>query len=597
MTTEGWITVATIVIAAILIMSERVRPDVVALLVILTLGISGVLTLEQAIAGFSAGAVITILGVFILTAGLEITGVTSWISRRVLSISGAAERRLIGALSMTSGVMAAFMNTIAAAAVLLPSAMSISRRTQLKPSRLLMPISFGALLGGTLTVLTTANIIVSGTLPNYGLEPFSLFEFIPLGLPLLLFGTLFMILVAPRILPERDVAGQIARMRQLHSELTQLYHLREETCEVLVKPDSQLAGLSLSEAGWGQELGISVLGVLHDEQIFLAPEPDMVIEEGDTLLLNEAPQQELLEIYALQLNDGTQLAEKLASEDTPLIEAILAPRSELEGKTIREINFRKRYGLQIVAIWRERIVMQHRIAEIKLRFGDAMLIQGPREQIERFRLDPNVIILEEEAAEEVNRKAPFAAGILILSIVVAATGLVPIPLAMLGGAVMMVILGCLTMEEAYRSIYWRALIIIAGMLPLSTALQITGTASFLGEQLATFTSGVGAIWAALALILVTLGLSLLVTGQAAAIIMAPIAISTAFAIQADPRTIAMAVAIACSLAFMTPMGHPANLLVMGPGGYTPRDYAKLGAPLTIISILVLLLGLLWIYNL
>lgn len=597
MTTEGWITVATIVIAAILIMSERVRPDVVALLVILTLGITDVLTLEEAIAGFSAGAVITILAVFILTAGLDITGVTSWISRRVLAISGAAERRLIGALSMTSGIMAAFMNTIAAAAVLLPSAMSISRRTEIKPSKLLMPISFGALLGGTLTVLTTANIIVSGTLPNYGLEPFGLFEFLPLGLPLLIFGTALMIFLAPRILPERDVAGQIARMRHLHTELTQLYHLREETSEVLVRPESKLAGLSLSEAGWGKELGLTVLGILHEEQILLAPEPDMVIEEGDTLLLNGAPSEGQLTAYSLQITNGKQLADKLASEDTPLIETILAPRSEMEGKTIREINFRKRHGLQVVAIWRERIVMQQRISEIKLRFGDAMLIQGPREQIERLRLDPNLIVLEEEVAEDIDRKAPLATGIMVLSILIAAIGIIPIPLAMLAGAVAMVIFGCLTMEEAYNSVYWRALIIIAGMLPLSTALQITGTASFLGDQLAMLTSGVGAIGTALVLILVTIGVSLLVTGQAAAIIMAPIAISTANVIQIDARIIAMVVAIACSLAFMTPMGHTANLLVMGPGGYRPRDYTKLGAPLTILSILILLLGLQWIYNL
>jgi di/tricarboxylate transporter len=597
MTFSGWFTLAVIGLAALLLISERLRPDLTALLVLLTLGVSGILTAQEAFSGFSQSAVITILAIFILTEGLDKTRATRWLSRRLIRLAGRSERRLIVVLMLTSGVLSVFMNTIAAAAVLLPTAMSVARQMELRPSRILMPLAFAAMLGGTSTVLTTANIIVSSTLDQFGLQPFGLLEFAPIGLPLLVGGTLMVTWLGPRLLPDRDVAGEIARMRRLQTELAQIYHLREGTCEVQVETNSNLADQTLAQAGWGKTLGLSVLGVSHSGRLVMAPPSSTVVYAGDVLLLSGLPSPEQIRHYGLSLQFDAGLANALASENFPLVEVVLTPRSELEGRTLSQIQFRERFGLQVLAIWREGLVLQQNLAEIPLRFGDAMLMQGKSKSVELLRRDPNFLVLEEEVHYEVGGPAVLAGAIMFGSLLVAALGWLPIPLATLSGAVLMILSGCLSMDDAYQAIEWRTIFIVASLLPLSIALGKTGTAVFLGQRIATVTAGAGAMPAALVLILMAISLSLMLGGQTTAVIMAPIALASAGEIGADPRLMAMAVAVACSLAFVSPLGHPANLLVMGPGGYTFRDYFRLGAPLTLLSIVILLAGMHWIMGL
>jgi len=284
MTPAGWITIATIGFAALCLTSGWIRPDLTALIVVVILGLTAVITPEQALSGFSAAAVITVLSIFILTAGLEQTGVTRWIGLRMLKLTGSSESKILAALALTSAVLSLFMNTIAAAAVLLPAAMGIARQTGLRPSRLLMPVAFGSLLGGSATLLTTANIIVSTTLAQAGLQPFGLFDFLPIGIPLALTGIGVMLLLAPRLLPARDLPGSMAHMRRLRQELADVYHLREGTSQVHVQRGSAVAGMTLSQAGWGHELGLTVLGIVHDGHLHLAPDRDTEVAEGDIVL-------------------------------------------------------------------------------------------------------------------------------------------------------------------------------------------------------------------------------------------------------------------------------------------------------------------------
>lgn len=597
MTVPGWITLGTIALAAYLIITDRVRPDLTALLVVLTLYLTRVINVDEALSGFSQSAVITILAVFILTAGLERTGATRWASQQVLRLAGDSERRLIGVLTIMAAFLAAFMNTIASAAVLLPTSMAIARQLNIRPSRLLMCISFGALMGGMTTLLTTANIIVSSTLQQAGMQPFQLLDFLPVGLPIVLAGTVFMIIWAPKILPSRDVAGQIARMKRLRYELAQVYRLRQGTSEIEIKPGSDMAGHTLAEGGWGEELGLTVLGVSHEGKLTWAPDRNTEIEEGDTILLEGAPSSEQLQEYGLAINEDTSLIENLASEDTPLIEAILAPRSEYDGRTLKEINFRERYGLQAISLWREGTLHEKNVGNVPLRMGDAMLLQGPREQVDSFKLDPNFIVLGEERVSSPGPKALLSAVVLAGSLALAAFQILPVAIATLLGAVMMLLLGCLTMEQAYRSVDWRAIFLIAGMWPLSIALQNTGTASFLAEEIFQGLNGMPPLLTAGGFLVLASITSLVISGQTAAVIVAPIAIAAAGAFGMDPRALAMATAIGCSIAFVSPLGHPANLLVMAPGGYTFKDYFTLGLPLTILTIIMALAGLYLVWNL
>jgi di/tricarboxylate transporter len=558
--------------------------------------LTNVITTEEALSGFSRSAVITILSVFILTHGLERTGATSWVGRQLLRMAGKSERRLIAVLMLTGAGLAAFMNTIAAAAVLLPTTIGIARQTQIRPSRLLMPLAFGTLLGGTTTLLTTANIIVSNTLFEAGYSPFGLFEFLPVGLPLVIFGILFVLLFAPKLLPTRDVAAQIARMRLLRGELSKVYHLREGSCEVVVKKDSRMADRTLRQAGWGHDLSLMVLGISRRNQLRLAPDPDDDVQVGDILLLDRAPTPVQLVEYGLQLTFDADLVSELASHEVPLAEATLAPRSELVGQTLREIHFRERYGLQVIALWRQGLVVQREIADIPLRFGDAVLLQGPMEKVNLLRLDPNFLLLEEETDAGPTRKALLAAAIMAFSLALAATQVLSIAIATLLGAALMLLTGCLTMDQAYRAVEWKVIFLVAGMIPLSIALETTGTADVIAVWLNEM-SGLTTIAISAVLLITASSISLILSGQAAAVIMAPVAIAAATPLGVDPRALAMVVAIGCSLAFISPLGHPANLLMMGPGGYSFRDYVKLGLPLTLLSFIVALLGLQWKWGL
>ncbi len=597
MSFAGWITLGTIAVAAVLLVTEWLRPDLTALLVMIVLSVTGVISPDEALSGFGQAAVITILSMFILTAGLEQTGVTRGIGRFLLRITGNSERKLIAAFTSGAALLSLFMNTIASAAMLLPAAMGIARQAKIRPSRLLMPLAFGALLGGTATLLTTANIVTSATLSHAGIEPYTLLDFLPVGLPLAIFGVLLMLILAPRMLPERDMAGSIARMRRLQAELAQLYQLRESTSEIIVNPGSAMAGRSLRQADWEKDLGLTVLGITHLGRLQLAVNGDTEVAEGDVLIVKGKPDPDRLRDFGLRAHAEGEISEALASQDVPLVEVVIPPRSAWEGSTLRDIHLRERYQIQALAVWREGEIVMEDLGDLPLRVGDAALLQGPSEKFSSLHRDPNVLILAEETEGQPSVRAPLAVAILLGSLSLAAIGVLPIAIATLTGAVLMVLTGCINMESAYRAVDWKTIILVAGMLSLSVALQSTGTAALLGQVLVNLTGPLGSLGTAGLLLLASIALSLLLGGQAGAVIMAPIAIAAGTVVGADPRAMAMAVAIGCSLAFLTPLGHPANLLVMGPGGYKFRDFVRLGAPLTLLSILVALAGLHWFWGL
>jgi di/tricarboxylate transporter len=515
---------------------------------------------------------------------------------RLLRGTGASEARLATALMLTAAALSLVMNSIAAAAVLLPSAVAIARHTQRQPSRLLMPLSFGALIGGTATLLTTANILVSTTLSRASLQPFGLFDFLPTGLLIIAGGALVTAVLGPRLLPSRDMAGEVARMRRLQTELAQVYHLGEGLTALTVNAGSALAGQTLRQGAWGQRLGLTVLGIAHEGHVALAPNGDTTIRDGDTVLVEGTPTEPMLAEYGLKVSPAGELLQP-TSEDVLLVEVILAPRSDFEGRTLKHLHFREKFGMQVLAVWRQGQIVQQTVADTPLRFGDSMLMQGSREKVEVLRADPNLIILEEQGSRRVGRKGYLAAGILALSLGLAAAGVLPIALATLTGAALVILAGCIRMDEAYRAIEWRTVFLIACMIPLGVAMLDTGAASFLAASVQSLTGGLGPLATAAALLLLTITLSLFLGGQTTAVVVAPVAIEAAGLVHADPRGMAMAVAIGCSLVFLSPLGHPANLLVMAPGGYRPRDYLRLGLPVTLTTVILALVGLHWVWGL
>ena len=765
-------------IAILLFISNRIRVDLVGLMVLGAVALSGLVSPSQALSGFSNPAVVTVWAVLILSGGLARTGVASRVGRFVLRLAGDSEVKLLLILMLTSGVLSGFMNSIGVTSLFLPVVIDISRRTNRPPSRLLMPLAFSALLGGLNTLIgTPPNILISEYLREAGLPPFQMFDFTPMGLAILLTGILFMVFIGRHLLPRRDVGKELSG--QTGIEMTELYEMQERMAFIRIPEGSTLDGKSLLESHLGSALELNVITVIRQNETILAPEPnfmleaddrllvegqldrlfelhakdhlvldqehlplerlfssevkvaelkippgssltghtlrqvafrhvyrvivlaikrdkytyytdleeiplqdndtllvkgqtkdldiletepdldfsipeslqsyeldqrlmlvrvpdgssligsslitsrlgdayglsvqgiirkgttelmplpDEILQTGDTLIIKGEPK-DLLTIEGLQkLEIETQTEPNLAELDTAetgLIEAVLSPRSTLAGKAIRELDFRTRYGVTILAIWRGGRAYRSHLRDMKLQFGDALLLFGPRRKLRLFGSEPDFLVLSEEALPEPRtNKAALSVLIMALVLIPAILNWLPIAIAAVIGVSLMILTGCIRMEEAYRLIEWKAIFLIAGMLPLGIALDQTGAAQLIGDAVVSLLGSAGPLVVSGGLFLLASLGSQIMPNPAVAVLLAPIALSTAADLGVSPYPLMMIVAVSSSAAFLSPVGHPANLLVMGPGGYRFSDYFKVGLPLTlfVMAVSLLLLPLFW----
>ena len=593
-----------LVVASVLFVTEWLRADLVALLVLVALGVSGVLTAREALAGFSNSAVITIIGVFILTAALERTGVTQHLGVWLVRLGGYTEVRMMPVLMLSAAMLSLFMNNIAAGAVLMPVAVAVARERKISPSRLMMPLAFGTLLGGMATLLTSNNLLANAMLREQNLPGFNLLSFAPIGIPAVLVGTTYMFFVGRRWLPHRAPADWERMMQAGRGQLADIYGLSERWLQARVPPDSRLVGLTLREAGFGQELGVNVIAVLPEGKARLAPSPAMRLQANDVLYLEaRAEQIELLRARGLDVLDvpptdtPRSMSENLRAEDSGLFEIVPAPRSHALRRTLREIHFREKFGLNVVAIWREGKPRRVGVGEMPLQQGDALLALGPKRRAQMLQSEPDFIVLTATAEEGLRTsKARWVVGIMTLALGLSAVGIVPVAEAMLGGALAAVIAGALTMDEAYQAIEWRVVFLIAGMLSLGVAMTKTGAAAYIANMLVNALGHFSPVVILAALMLVTLALTQVMTGQAAIAILAPLALTTAQTLHGNPFTFVMGAALASSIAFLTPLGHPVNALVMGPGGYQVRDYVRVGALLSFLIFIVCIVLLPLVYG-
>ncbi|RUM41304.1 MAG: SLC13 family permease [Desulfobulbus sp.] len=771
-------------VAVILLATEWIPLEVTALLCLGTVAVTGLVTPVDALSGFSNPAVVTIWAVFILSGGLTKTGVAEVIGNLVLKMAGSGETSMIIVIMTTAGVLSAVMNNVAVAALMLPVVMDISRHTGLSPSRLLMPLAYGALLGGLTTQIgTPPNILVSDALRDAGLTPFTFFDFTPVGVIIMVTGILFMALIGRHLLPRREmlaagsatgdwqgkydltdrlfcmrvpsksrltgktlaeirlgsilgwyvlaisrngriihnpgpdeklygrdmltIKGRVELLEQLQQwngltidedvhdlvlpfssslqaaamelpesspfvgsslnelgfhdrfgvnvlaicrdettwrvnladkqlqagdvllvagkdrhlralaelsefadfrsvsakQLEEEYHVFDRLMVMTIPEDSPLVSQSLYESRLGEALGSRVLGILRGDQPIIMPLPGEILQGGDRLVVegSRAHLDFLFALEGLEIVDNAKMnVDDLFSGNVGQVEAVLSPQTSLEGKTLRQVNFRDKFGLNVLALWRRGRAYRSNLRDMDLCFGDSLLLMGPRNKLRLLAREADFIVLSPTPGEPLRReKMKVSLAILAAVLLPVFLGWLPIYIAAVIGAAFMVLTGCLSMEEAYRQIEWKAVFLIAGMLPLGAALDSTGAAKMIAEKVVTLVGPYGSGGVMFGLVALTFLATCFVPTAALIVLMAPIVFNTAADMNLSPYGLVMAVAFAASASFMTPVSHPANILVMGPGGYRFKDYMLVGGLLTLVvmGVLMLVMPIFWPLNL
>jgi di/tricarboxylate transporter len=582
-------------VAMVLFATEWIRVDVTALLVLIALALTGLVTTEEAFSGFSNPAVVTVVAMFVLGASLNQTGVTQSIGRQLYNVTGGRETNLILGIMLTVGTMSAFMNNIGACAILFPAVMGIARQAGIPPSRLLMPLSFGSLLGGLVTLIgTPPNLLVSIALEQHGYDGFKVFDFLPTGIPILLLGVAFMALLGRFLLPNRS-----------SSEAGIGDFIRTYLTELVILPESPLIGRTLEESRLGRDHDIAVLGIIRKRaapvgtphegpgepppvrQIrILSPLPHEVLKEGDHLLV-EAHVEKIMEMRRTR---GVQIkaemkgkADTITSDEIGLLEVVISPQSWIVGRSLKEIDFRNRFHVTALGIYRHGEMLHDKMGRIPIKAGDVLLVQGARESLRRLRDERHFLVLEEPAVEGLRtHRAARAIAVMALAIGCAAFGLLHIAVAGAVGAVLMVLARCITMVEAYRAIDWKAVFLIAGLLPLAIAMEKTGTAQWLSGEVVAALSPWGPVGVMAGFFICTTVLTQVMSNAAAAVLLAPISIAAAEGMGLSPYPFVMTIAISASTSFITPVAHPSNILVYGPANYRFFDYARVGGLLLVL---------------
>lgn len=568
-----------VVVALVLFSTEWVASDVVALGLMLALILTGLLPAREAFAGFGSDTVIMIFGLLIMTSALVTTGGVDLVARTILRHAGTRVSALLAVIMITVATLSAFISNTAAAALFLPIVMGIAAKAKVSPSRLLMPVAFASILSSSVTLISTStNLVISGLMTRAGLAPLGMFELTPVGIPIAVAGLLYMFFLGQRAIPNRAPVA-----------LLDEFEVRPYITEVLVLPDSPLVGKTLAEANLGRDLDLEVVRVLREPNTYLWPRSQMLLRIGDILLVKGA-RKDVLKVkdaVGLEIRPEVTLSDPdLGTGEVALVEALVVPRSPLVGRTLRAVGFRERYRLQVLGLNRHGQNMLEKLGRTVLHVGDVLLVQGPRPAIARVAEDGALSVLNAVDEPRIDRpRALRAAAIFVASLATAALDLVPIPVAVLLGAFLVFLTGCISPVTAYREIEWRAIVLIACMLALGEAMMRTGTAAYLAELVAGGTAGLSPVWLLSGFFGLTVLLTQPMSNQAAAAVILPIAVQTAAHLQLNPRAFAIVIAVAASCSYLTPL-EPACLMVYGPGRYKFMDFVRVGAPLTLLLFVI-----------
>ena len=581
MTPDIAIVLGIMTLMFVLFVKEIFPLDVTALVVLIIFLVIGNLTLEEAISGFSNQAVITIAVLFILSHALQKSGILEY---GVVRLNKLTERsKLLGltVFLITVAFASAFVNNTAIVAIFIPLTIRLAQKYNLSPSKLLIPLSYIAIMGGTLTLVgTSTNLLVNSIYVNTTMaEPLGMFEFSRYGIFILLIGLLYIIFAVPFILPSRTVT----------SSLTQSYHMGGYLTELKVAEESPLVGRTFMERSINKNYDITVLDIIREGMVISKNIRNTIIHPGDVLFVRGSLENflRMKEVEKVTMLTDEKLTQaELIHDDNTLVERLLTQQSELVGKSLMEINFRRRFGSFILAIRREGAILRRKIAHVMLRAFDTLLVYGPRDKIKELSESGNFIVLGEiEATLQKNRFWWVSLVVIISAVFLAALGLVPILKGALVGMIILLVLRVISTNEAYQSINWQVIVLIAALIPIGIVIQKSGTAEWLATAMNNvveqFDPALRPVVMVSLIYLMTMMLTEMASNAATAIIMTPIAISAAMQIGLDPKPFIFSVCFAASASFITPIGYQTNLMVYGPGGYKFSDYVKVGLPLAI----------------
>ncbi|MEJ2447820.1 MAG: SLC13 family permease [Anaerolineales bacterium] len=619
---DSWITLGLFAATIVFFVTEWIQADLVALGLVIGLMVTGILSPEEALSGFSSQIVIAIAGLFIVGGAVMETGLANFISRRIIRFAGNSRFRLLVFIMGTVALLSGFISDSGTVAVMAPAIVSISRKKNISPSKLLIPLSFGALLGGSMTLIgTPPNIVVSDLLAEAGLPPFQFFDYTPIGVVLLVAGILYMTLVGRWLLPDHNSAQNIQRVES-PEELVKVYKLPEDLYRLRVTYCSPLVGKSIQESGLGNNYNVTVLDINPAE---VSPSRGIIAgisnsQEGERKVQNltlTVLQPDDLLICQGKVDDITHAAaslqlavqpakaadqKSLVNNEVGVAEILLPPRSRLLGKTLVSSRFGSLYQLTVLGINRPGREQVLPLKDTALQFGDTLFVQGPWKNIRALadqRRDFVVIGQPEDLKGTPPRSKMITAALILLGMIISlVAGWLPLATASLAAAFLMIITGCLDMKQAYSSVDWKSVILIAGMLPMTSALQKVGLVNLGSEWMASNLGGWGTIPVMAALFLITSFFTQVISNTATTVLIAPVALSLATELGYRPQAFVMLVALAASTAFASPVASSVNTLVMGSGNYTFRDYFRVGIPLILIcmTLTILILPLLWPLN-
>ena len=564
------------IVAVVLFVTEKFSTDVVAVLVMVVLLVSGILTPAEGFNGFANPATVTVGAMFVISAGLFRAGAVNFLGRGLRRLARRSSTLMVLVMMLGVGSLSSFLNNTATVAIMIPVIMVVAQRVNTSPSKLLMPLAFASLLGGMCTVLgTSTNILASSMAETAGLEPLSMFEFSRLGIIFFAVGVIYMMTIGRKMIPEHRTSGDLTRSFGLGDYLTELQ----------LSDKSQLVGESLESAPLLEEFDIEVLQIIRGKDL-LRPTPKTVLREHDLLRVkgDVSTINELKERAKASL--GVQIKwqdSDLESKDTKLVEAVVGPSSPLAGRSLVESNPRKNYGVSVLAIRHHGALKHGELQNIKLMSGDTLLIEVPNSRIP-YLIQQRVFLVASKAGIPQFDLLKAAKGVAIVVSVItsAALGWLSIASAAAAGALLIVLSKCISMEEAYAAIEWNVLFLLAGMLALSIAMEKTGTSAMLAGGIVDVFGAMGPRALVAAFFGATMLLTSVMSNQATVALLIPVAITTAYSIDANPRTFIFAVMFAASSSFMTPVGYQTNTMIYGPGQYTFNDFLRVGTPLSLI---------------
>ncbi|MEM9946952.1 MAG: SLC13 family permease [Cyanobacteria bacterium P01_D01_bin.36] len=589
------ITLSIVVVALVLFIVERFPADITALGVMVALVLLKQVTPQEGIAGFSNPATVTVMAMFILSAGVSRTGILQEASNWLIQWGGKHLRRQIFALGMIVGPMSGLVNNTAVVSVFLPIVEDFCQQNRISPSKLLMPLSFATILGGMLTVVgTSTSVLASGLAADLGFGEFSLFQFTGLGIITFVIGLAYLAFITPLLMPNRQVDNR---------ELGQRYGMKDYVSEVVITPRSSLVGKTLRGSQLQRRFDVDVIELIRNNTHFAQPLADKTLAVGD-ILLARGGKQDLLKIReseGLEILPDVQFGQKSwqggMGEEEGIAEALVIANSNLVGSTLKDLRFRQRYNVTVLAIRRGQELVRDRMGKVPLRFGDLLLVQGPKQSLVGMQTSRNLLLLEQRDLETLRTgKAYIALFIGLAVVVVAAVTDYPILVSALAGVVAMVLTGCLKPGELYQAVRWDVIFLLACLIPLGTAMQNSGATAWLANQLVSIGGSLSSYWMLTVIYILTVLLTAVLSNNASVILLLPIGVQVANDIGLSPLTVIFVITFAASNSFMTPIGYQTNTMVYGAGGYRFLDFLKVGGPLSLIMTVITPPLAIWLYG-